>query len=78
MLLMLVLCLTAAWLVAVAVVVAVCISAARADRAMVRRPALQAVSTARLSEVYTLPRRATWRTVRSSSLRSAHSDQLAT
>ena len=53
-----------AWLVVVAVVVGLCVDAARSDR---ERASAQ-----------TLPLRSTWRTVRSSSLRSAHSDQFAT
>jgi|tagenome__1003787_1003787.scaffolds.fasta_scaffold15798091_1 hypothetical protein len=53
------------WAGAAAVVLGLCASAAQGDR----------VAT---GASYTLPRRSTWRTVRRSSLRSAHSDQLAT
>jgi hypothetical protein len=59
------------WIGVTAVVVGLCASAARGDRALARAVAKPVAS-------YTLPRRATWRTVRSSSFRSAHSDQLAT
>jgi hypothetical protein len=51
------------WIGVIAVVAGLCASAAHGDRALAS---------------YTLPRRATWRTVRSSSFRSAQSDQLAT
>jgi hypothetical protein len=54
--------LMAAWLIVAAVVVGLCASAAAGDRALLQ----------------TLPRRRTWRAVRSRSLRSSHSDQLAT
>ena len=53
-----------AWFAVAAVVAGVCASAAAGDRALLRRQ--------------TLPRRSTWRAVRSSSLRSSQSDQLAT
>ena len=59
------------WVGVIAVVLGLCASAAHGDR--VQRGNRSAVGLG-----YTLPRRATWRTVRSSSLRSAHSDQLAT
>jgi hypothetical protein len=59
------------WTGVAAVVVGLCASAARGDRAL-------AATVAKPVPSYTLPRRATWRTVRSSSFRSAHSDQLAT
>lgn len=51
-----------AWLAVAATVAGVCASAAAGDRALLQ----------------TLPRRRTWRAVRSRSLRSSHSDQLAT
>ena len=51
-----------AWLIVAAVVAGLCASAAAGDRALLQ----------------TLPRRRTWRAVRSRSLRSSHSDQLAT
>ena len=67
MLLIAVLALAIGWAAVAAVVVGLCVSAASGDRAL--RP-----SKAR----YTLPRRSTWRAVRSSSFRSCQSDQLAT
>ena len=51
------------WLAAATVVVSLCVMAARADREQRHQ---------------TFPRLATWRTVRTSSLRSAQSDQPAT
>jgi hypothetical protein len=59
------------WIGVIAVVVGLCASAARGDRVLARAVAKPVAS-------YTLPRRATWRAVRSSSFRSTHSDQLAT
>ena len=59
------------WVGVIAVVLGLCASAARGDS--VQRGARSAAGLG-----YTLPRRATWRTVRSSSLRSAQSDQPAT
>ena len=52
------------WIAVAATVAGVCASAAAGDRALRAR--------------YTLPRPSTWRTVRSKSLRSSQSDQLAT
>jgi hypothetical protein len=54
------------WIAVAAVVAGVCASAASGDRLLAGGGG------------YTLPRRSTWRTVRSSSLRSSQSDQLAT
>jgi hypothetical protein len=59
------------WTAVAALVAGLCASAAAGDRAMLRREGGRAAS-------YTLPRLRTWRTVRSSSFRSAQSDQLAT
>ena len=52
-----------AWIVVATTIAGVCASAAAGDRAL---------------RFYTLPRPSTWRTVRSKSLRSSQSDQLAT
>jgi hypothetical protein len=53
------------WVAVATVFIAACVCAGRADR-LVRGGG------------QTLPLRSTWRTVRSSTLRSPHSDQLAT
>jgi hypothetical protein len=58
------------WTVVAAVVVGLCVSAANGDRVL--------LGSQGASAGYTLPRRSTWRAVRSSSLRSCQSDQLAT
>ena len=63
MLLIVLISLAAAWTAVLAVVVAACMTAARADRELLAQ---------------TLPLRSTWRTVRSRSLTSSQSDQLAT
>ena len=65
MLLMALIGLAVLWTLAAVVVAGVCASAARGDAAL--RAGRQ-----------TLPRRSTWRTVRSSSFTSSQSDQLAT
>jgi hypothetical protein len=58
------------WIAVAAIVAGLCASAAGGDRAL--------VGVAVADAGYTLPRRSTWRPVRTSSLRSCHRDQLAT
>jgi hypothetical protein len=57
------------WTAVAAVIGGLCASAARGDRALVAGAP---------EPRYTLPRRSTWRAVRTSSLRSCQRDQLAT
>jgi hypothetical protein len=82
MLLILLCALAAAWAGIILVVAAACASAARGDRALFAVHALARPRPNRAcggaSEPQTLPPRSTWRTVRSSTLMSSQSDQLAT
>ena len=79
MLLILLGSLTAAWALVTIVIVGACASAARGDRDLLASVNTLAGACGAAPEIaQTLPPRVTWRAVRTSTLTSSQSDQLAT